>query len=171
MAGARHLLGVNLRRPHQPRVCAQPRASAAGPFDVRQIDNFGCNTGCGSRRYARHLGAHRCRADADDAAHRRHPEPLPLTGHAEESAIDAPVRLCEIPFVKGRISTGVSERDHLRVTNLNAGSRNCRWPPDPVMATVSMASVDIGKPRIYGLNAKRNQGGEERNRPARSAAG
>jgi hypothetical protein len=44
---------------------------------------------------ARHLGGRTCRAAADDAR--------PLTGHTEASAIDAPVRLREIQFVKERI--------------------------------------------------------------------
>jgi len=39
------------------------------------------------------------------------------------------VRLYDIVFVKERIATGVSEGDQLRVTNVNVGSRNCRWPP------------------------------------------
>jgi hypothetical protein len=79
-----------------------------------------------SRMCDRHFGADRCRADADDANHRRHAEPL--TGHALESAIGAPVRLCEIPFVKERISPDVLERDHLWVTTLKSRSRNCRSP-------------------------------------------
>jgi hypothetical protein len=66
---------------------------------------------------ASHFEAHRYRADADDANHCRHVEPL--TGHALESAIDAPVRLCEIPFVKEGISPGVLKRGHLRVTTFD----------------------------------------------------
>ena len=122
LPSARHLLGVNLRRPHQALISTQRCLPAATPFDVRQIDDVTRDSGRYRKtRRCRRFRLRRSRIEADQANHRRHDERFPLAKHAEETASYAPVPPCEDPALKAKD----------RVASFESGSRN--WKHDSLV--------------------------------------
>jgi hypothetical protein len=110
------------------KTCVQQRRTlVADPLEICHIDSFRGNSEGDARtcprRYPRVRGD---RAAADHAGRRRDAAGLPWTGHAPERCKPGALR-SDVKFWPRimTIAAGCHFLDHVRMTSVNPGSRNC----------------------------------------------